>query len=62
MRSIHDFNQEQYRAVVRIYSPEENSTTVLHTAYGVGVTVDMAVHDAAYACLTRLRWRVPTVG
>ena len=51
---FHDFNQEQYRAVVRIYAPEVNSTTVLHTAHGVGVTVDMAVHDVAYACLTRL--------
>ena len=28
---------------------------MLHTAHGVGVTIDMAVHDAAYAALTRLR-------
>ena len=27
---------------------------MLHTAHGVGVTIDMAVHDAAYAALTRL--------
>ena len=52
---FHDFNQEQFHAVVRIYDREENSTTVLHTAHGVGMTVDMAVHDAAYACLTHLR-------
>ena len=52
---FHEFNQEQYHAVVRIYDREVNSTTVLHTAHGVGVTVDMAVHDAAYAALTRLR-------
>ena len=52
---FHDFNQEQFHAVVRIYDHEVNSTTVLHTAHGVGVTVDMAVHDAAYAALTRLR-------
>ena len=34
---------------------EYDSTTVLHTAHGVGVTIDMAVHDAAYVALTRLR-------
>jgi hypothetical protein len=28
---------------------------VLHTTYGVGVSVDMVAHDAAYACLTHLR-------
>ena len=28
---------------------------MLHTAHGVGVTIDMAVHDATYAALTRLR-------
>src|SRR4051812_28604698 len=50
-----DFNQEQYHATVHLYSREYDSTTVLHTAYGVGVTIDMAVHDAAYAALTRLR-------
>src|SRR3954468_5538917 len=50
-----DFNQEQYRVTVHLYSREYDSTTVLHTAYGVGVTIDMAVHDAAYAALTRLR-------
>ena len=50
-----DFNQEQYRAIVHLYSREYDSTTVLHTAHGVGVTIDMAVHDAAHAALTRLR-------
>ena len=50
-----DFNQEQYRAIVHLYSREYDSTTVLHTSHGVGVTIDMAVHDAAYAALTRLR-------
>ena len=50
-----DFNQEQYRAIVHLYSREYDSTTVLHTAHGVGVTIDMAIHDAAYAALTRLR-------
>ena len=50
-----DFNQEQYRAIVHLYSREYDSTTVLRTTHGVGVTIDMAVHDAAYAALTRLR-------
>ena len=50
-----DYNQEQYRAIVHLYSREYDSTTVLHNAYGVGVTIEMAVHDAAYAALTRLR-------
>src|SRR5215216_2033430 len=50
-----DFNQEQYCATVHLYSREYDSTNVLHTAHGVGVTIDMAVHDAAYAALTRLR-------
>ena len=50
-----DFNQEQYRAIVHLYSREYDSTTVLHTAHGVGVTIDMAVHDVPYAALTRLR-------
>ena len=43
------------RGGVHLYSREYDSTTVLHTAHGVGVTIDMAVHDAAYAALTRLR-------
>ena len=62
-----DFNQEQYHAIVHLYSREYDSTTVLHTAHGVGVTIDMAVHDAAYAALTRLRgsigsWTPPLSG
>ena len=49
-----DFNQEQYRAIVHLYSREYDSTTMLHTAHGVRVTIDMAVHDVAYAALTHL--------
>jgi hypothetical protein len=45
---------EQYRVNVCIFSFELNSTSVLDTAYGVEVIVDMAVHDAAFACLIRL--------
>jgi hypothetical protein len=50
----HDFHQEKYRADVRIYYSEENSTFLMYTAYGVRVAIDMAVHDAAFACLTCL--------
>ena len=49
-----EFNQEQYHAVVRIFDQRENSITELHTFHGVGVTVDMAVHDAAYAAIVCL--------
>ena len=48
-------NQEQYHAVVRIFDRQNNSITELHTFHGVGVTVDMAVHDAAYTAIARLR-------
>lgn len=51
----HDFHREQYRGDIHIYSSEENSTFVVHIAYGVRVTIDMAAHDAAHACLTHLR-------
>src|SRR3989337_4413554 len=50
-----EFNQEQYRAVVRIFDRQNISITELHTFHGVGVTVVMAVHDAAYTAIARLR-------
>ena len=50
-----EFNQEQYLAIVRIWSREDRSIRELHTFEGIGVTVEMAVHDAAYTALTRLR-------
>ena len=53
-KEYQDFNQEQYHAIVHLYSREYGSTTVLHT-HGVGVTIDMSVHDAANAAQTRLR-------
>lgn len=52
-----DFNQQYYRAEVFIY-PNDRSTInppPLHHALGFGVTVEMAVHEAAYICLTFLR-------
>ena len=50
-----EFNQEQYHADVRIFDHREDSDTVLHTFHGIGVTIDMAVHDAAYSVVARLR-------
>ena len=54
-KDYREFNQEQYRAVVLIFDRQNNSITELHTFHGVGVTVDMAVHDAAYTAIARLR-------
>ena len=41
--------------MVRIFDRQDRSITELHTFHGVGVTVDMAVHDAAYTAIARLR-------
>ena len=50
-----EFNQEQYSAIAHIWSREDRSIRELHTFQGIGVTVEMAVQDAAYDALTRLR-------
>jgi len=50
-----EFNQEQYHAVVHIFDRQNNSITELHTFHGVGVIVDMAIHDAAYTAIALLR-------
>jgi len=50
-----EFNQEQYHADVRIYDQQDDSDTVLHLFHGIGVTIQMAVHDAAYSAVARLR-------
>ena len=49
-----EFNQEQYHADVHIFDRRNDLDTELHTFHGIGVTIDMAVHDAAHfdvACL-----------
>jgi hypothetical protein len=51
----HEFNQEQYHADVRIYDQQNDSDTELHLFHGIGVTIEMAVHDAAYSVVARLR-------
>ena len=55
----HEFNQETYRVVVVIYDWQKNSTHELHTIRGVGVTVEMAFHDAAFVSITQLRREHP---
>jgi hypothetical protein len=50
-----EFNQEQYYADVRIYDQQDDSDTELHLFHGIGVTIEMAVHDAAYSTVARLR-------
>src|SRR3989337_1743277 len=50
-----EFNQEQYYANVRIYDQQDDSDTELHRFHGIGVTIEMAVHDAAYSAVARLR-------
>jgi hypothetical protein len=51
----HEFNQEQYHADVLIYDKQDDSDTELHLFHGIGVTIEMAVHDAAYSTVARLR-------
>jgi hypothetical protein len=51
----HEFNQEQYHADVRIYDQRDDSDTELHLFHGIGVMIEMAVHDAAYSAVARLR-------
>jgi hypothetical protein len=50
-----EFNQEQYHPDVRIYDRQNDSDTELHLFHGIGVTIEMAVHDAAYSAVARLR-------
>jgi hypothetical protein len=50
-----EFNQELYRAVVRIYDRSNHSTNLLHTFDGYGVTEEMSVQEAAFVAITCLR-------
>ena len=52
-----DFNQSQYFCTVRIFPSYPGSTEPLHCSYGLGVTAEMAVQDAAYSMMTILRVR-----
>ena len=52
-----DFNQSQYLCTVRIFSSYPGSTEPLHCSYGLGVTIEMYVQDAAYSMMTIIRAR-----
>ena len=52
-----DFNQSQYFCTVRIFPSYPGSTEPLHCSYGLGLTVEMTVQDAAYSMMTIMRVR-----
>ncbi|KAI4976226.1 hypothetical protein ZWY2020_049833 [Hordeum vulgare] len=52
-----DFNQRQYLCTVRVFPDYPGAEEPIHWSYGLGVTVDMAVQDAAYSMLTIMRAR-----
>src|SRR3954465_7250300 len=52
-----DFNQSQYLCTVRIYPAYSGATEPLHCSYGLGITIGMAVQDAAYSMMTIIRAR-----
>ena len=47
-----DFNQSQYLCTVRIFPFYPGSTEPLRCSYGLGVTIEMSVQDAAYSMMT----------
>jgi hypothetical protein len=55
----HEFNQEHYRARVVIFDQGDRSIIELHTFIGCRVTIEMAVHDAAFVAITHLRGELP---
>ncbi|XBJ09495.1 hypothetical protein VPH35_014560 [Triticum aestivum] len=52
-----DFNQSQYLCTVRIFPSYPGATEPLHCSYGLGVTIEMSVQDAAYSMMTIMRAR-----
>ena len=52
-----DFNQSQYFCTARIYPSYPGATEPLHCSYGLGVTIEMSVQDAAYSMMTIIRAR-----
>uniref|UniRef100_A0A8I6Y700 Uncharacterized protein n=1 Tax=Hordeum vulgare subsp. vulgare TaxID=112509 RepID=A0A8I6Y700_HORVV len=52
-----DFNGSQYLCTVRVFPDYPGAEEPIHWSYGLGVTLDMAVQDAAYSMLTIMRAR-----
>ncbi|KAI5017303.1 hypothetical protein ZWY2020_042191, partial [Hordeum vulgare] len=57
-----EFNQYQYPAEVRIFNQTTNSTPERHIFCGIGLSIEMAVHDAANIAITRLHGAYPHLG
>ncbi|KAI4991401.1 hypothetical protein ZWY2020_039772, partial [Hordeum vulgare] len=58
---FHEYNQYQYHAKVHIFDQMGGDILEHHVFCGIGVSVEMAVHDAAYIAITRLRGAYPHV-
>ncbi|KAI5013045.1 hypothetical protein ZWY2020_027999, partial [Hordeum vulgare] len=54
-----EYNQYQYQVEVRIFDQMGGSTLERHVFCGIGASVEMAVHDASYMAITRLRGAYP---
>ncbi|KAI4976039.1 hypothetical protein ZWY2020_049646 [Hordeum vulgare] len=52
-----DFNESQYICTLRVFPDYPGAEEPIHWSYGLGVTVDMAVQDAASSMLTIMRAR-----
>ena len=52
-----DFNKSQYLCTVRIYPSYLGATEPLRCSYGLAVTIEMSVHDAAYSMMPIIRAR-----
>ena len=50
-----DFNQSQFICTVRIFPSYPGSTKPLHWSYGLGITMEMSVQDAAYSMISIIR-------
>ena len=48
---FHDFNQSQFICTVRIFPSYPGATESLHWSYGLGITVEMSMQDAAYSMI-----------
>ncbi|PNT67352.1 uncharacterized protein LOC112272038 [Brachypodium distachyon] len=52
-----DFNQEYYRVVVRLHQDMPSEKFPVHKAVGTGHTIELAIQQVAYMCVTLLRMK-----
>ena len=50
-----DFNQSQFICTVRIFPSYPGATEPLRWSYGLGITMEMSVQDAAYSMISIIR-------